>query len=171
MKAIGLLLKTVRSITFRFPRSGSRHDFRTERAPKLLTSFATTLIDRVILISISNPHSLGRDKAGEEIPAGRGKRENLSIKLSRDDGKTWPINKTLEPGPSAYSDLAVLPDGIVLCPDSIVGWASCLPSKSPKKRKQDAYATVENSQAGSLRHFINPKIHSGPCSNKGLIRA
>ena len=63
----------------------------------------------------SNPHSLGRDKHGVEIPAGRGKRQNLSIKLSRDDGKTWPLNKTLEPGPSAYSDLAVLPDGMVLC--------------------------------------------------------
>jgi len=63
----------------------------------------------------SNPHSLGRDKVGAEIPAGRGKRENLSIKLSRDDGKTWPLNKTLEGGPSAYSDLAVLPDGKVLC--------------------------------------------------------
>ena len=63
----------------------------------------------------SNPHSLGRDKLGKEIPAGRGKRENLSIKLSRDDGKTWPRNKTLERGPSAYSDLAVLPDGKVLC--------------------------------------------------------
>ena len=63
----------------------------------------------------SNPHSLGRDKQGVEIPAGRGKRQNLSIKLSRDDGKTWPLNKTLEPGPSAYSDLAVLPDGMVLC--------------------------------------------------------
>ena len=63
----------------------------------------------------SNPHSLGRDKEGKEIPAGRGKRENLSIKLSRDNGKTWPINKTLERGPSAYSDLVVLPDGIILC--------------------------------------------------------
>jgi sialidase-1 len=63
----------------------------------------------------SNPHTLGLDKEGNEIPAGRGKRENLSIKLSRDDGKTWPISKTLEPGPSAYSDLAVLPDGTVLC--------------------------------------------------------
>jgi len=63
----------------------------------------------------SNPHSLGLDKDGKEIPAGRGKRENLSIKLSRDDGKTWSVNKTLEAGPSAYSDLAVLPDGTVLC--------------------------------------------------------
>jgi sialidase-1 len=63
----------------------------------------------------SNPHTLGRDSAGKEIPAGRGKRENLSIKLSRDDGTTWPVSRTLDAGPSAYSDLAVLPDGTVLC--------------------------------------------------------
>ncbi|MFM1768645.1 MAG: hypothetical protein RJA22_1174 [Verrucomicrobiota bacterium] len=63
----------------------------------------------------SNPHRLARNAEGEEIPAGRGRRENLSIKLSRDDGRTWPVNKTLEAGPSAYSDLAVLPDGTVLC--------------------------------------------------------
>lgn len=63
----------------------------------------------------SNPHRLGLDARGEPVPAGRGKRENLSIKLSRDDGRTWPINKTLEAGPSAYSDLAVLPDGTILC--------------------------------------------------------
>jgi sialidase-1 len=63
----------------------------------------------------SNPYTLKLDKDGKEVPAGRGKRQNLSIKLSHDDGKTWPINKTLEAGPSAYSDLAVLPDGTVLC--------------------------------------------------------
>ena len=63
----------------------------------------------------SNPHSLSRDKTGHELQAGRGRRQNLSIKVSFDDGKTWPVNKTLEPGPSAYSDLAVLTDGTVLC--------------------------------------------------------
>jgi len=63
----------------------------------------------------SNPHTLKLEKDGKETPAGRGKRENLSIKLSRDDGKTWPSNKTLDAGPSAYSDLAVLPDGTVVC--------------------------------------------------------
>lgn len=63
----------------------------------------------------SNPHTLKLDADGKETPAGRGKRENLSIKLSRDDGKTWPVSKTLDAGPSAYSDLAVLPDGTVLC--------------------------------------------------------
>lgn len=63
----------------------------------------------------SNPHTLGLDTKKKEIPSGRGKRENLSIKLSRDDGKTWPLSKTLEAGPSAYSDLAVLSDGTILC--------------------------------------------------------
>ena len=63
----------------------------------------------------SNPHSVARDDSGIEIPSGRGDRRNLTIKLSRDDGKTWPISRVLEEGPSAYSDLAVLPDGTVLC--------------------------------------------------------
>ena len=57
----------------------------------------------------SNPHTQPTE------PGGKSARENLSIKLSRDDGKTWPVNKTLDAGPSAYSDLAVLPDGTVVC--------------------------------------------------------
>ncbi len=63
----------------------------------------------------SNPHRLARGEGGGEMPAGRGKRENLTIQLSRDDGRTWPAKRMLEPGPSAYSDLAVLADGTVLC--------------------------------------------------------
>ena len=43
------------------------------------------------------------------------KRENMTIRLSEDEGKTWPISKTLYQGPSAYSSLAVLPTGEVLC--------------------------------------------------------
>ena len=42
-------------------------------------------------------------------------RRNLTIHLSRDGGETWPVSRVLESGPSAYSDLAVLPDGNVLC--------------------------------------------------------
>ena len=64
----------------------------------------------------SNPHSLEFDPAtGQPLPGARGKRRNVSIKLSRDDGKTWPVNRTLEEGSSAYSDLAILPDETVLC--------------------------------------------------------
>jgi len=39
----------------------------------------------------------------------------VTIKISRDGGRTWPTGKLVQPGPSAYSDLAVLPDGVVLC--------------------------------------------------------
>lgn len=42
-------------------------------------------------------------------------RRNLTIHLSGDGGTTWPVRRVLEPGPSAYSDLAVLLDGQVLC--------------------------------------------------------
>ncbi len=42
-------------------------------------------------------------------------RLNVTVKLSADGGRTWPVSKVLQPGPSAYSDLAVLPDGTVLC--------------------------------------------------------
>lgn len=42
-------------------------------------------------------------------------RKRLTVKLSRDDGQTWPVSKILEPGPAGYSDLAVLADGTILC--------------------------------------------------------
>src|SRR5690606_25126335 len=43
------------------------------------------------------------------------KREKMTIRLSEDEGKTWPLAKILYEGPSAYSSLAVLPTGEVLC--------------------------------------------------------
>ncbi len=67
------------------------------------------------LVLFSNPHSVGTDASGKETPNSRGRRRNLAIKLSRDDGKTWPVSRTLEPGASAYSDLAMLPDGTFIC--------------------------------------------------------
>lgn len=42
-------------------------------------------------------------------------RRNLTVRLSLDEGKTWPISQTLHTGPSAYSCLAALPDGSVGC--------------------------------------------------------
>lgn len=42
-------------------------------------------------------------------------RHDVTIKLSRDGGLTWPTEKLLEDGPSAYSDLAVMPNGTILC--------------------------------------------------------
>lgn len=43
------------------------------------------------------------------------KRENMTVRLSQDDGKTWPKARVLHEGPAAYSCLAVLPDGTITC--------------------------------------------------------
>ena len=66
------------------------------------------------LILFSNPHNLERAK-GKAEPGGFRDRKNVSIKISRDEGQSWPVNKQLEDGPSAYSDLAVTKDGTILC--------------------------------------------------------
>ena len=42
-------------------------------------------------------------------------RVNLTVRLSYDEGKTWPVAKSLNPGPSAYSCLVVLPDLTIGC--------------------------------------------------------
>lgn len=42
-------------------------------------------------------------------------RQNLTLRLSYDEGKTWPVAKALEPGRSGYSDLAIGRDGTIYC--------------------------------------------------------
>lgn len=48
-------------------------------------------------------------------PASAEQRVNLTLRASFDDGQTWPVAQVLHPGPSAYSDLAVLPNGDIAC--------------------------------------------------------
>jgi sialidase-1 len=66
------------------------------------------------VLIFANPHNLERAAGGAEPGRSRDRR-NLVIKMSRDDGKTWPVSRVLDPGVAAYSDLAVLPDGTILC--------------------------------------------------------
>ncbi|MDA9764667.1 glycoside hydrolase [Opitutales bacterium] len=58
------------------------------------------------VLLFSNPHTTKRKHSA---------RHDVTIKLSHDGGLTWPVQKKLENGPSAYSDLAVMPDGTILC--------------------------------------------------------
>lgn len=43
------------------------------------------------------------------------KREKMTVRLSYDECKTWPVMKELHAGPAAYSCLAMLPDATVAC--------------------------------------------------------
>ena len=55
-------------------------------------------------ILFANPHNFENTE-----------RKNLTVKLSDDEGDTWTVAKSLEPGLSGYSDLAVGPDGTLYC--------------------------------------------------------
>ena len=46
-------------------------------------------------------------------PASTTQREHLTVRASFDEGRTWPIARLLDPHPSAYSCLAVLPDASI----------------------------------------------------------
>ena len=48
-------------------------------------------------------------------PAKADSRANMTVRLSYDEARSWPVAKTLWTGPAAYSCLAVLPDGQILC--------------------------------------------------------
>lgn len=65
-------------------------------------------------ILFANPDNLENDlvKPGGNLAHDR---KRLTVKMSYDECRTWPASKVLEQGPSGYSDLAMLPDGTVLC--------------------------------------------------------
>ncbi|MBZ0256389.1 glycoside hydrolase [bacterium] len=44
-----------------------------------------------------------------------GARQNLVVKLSGDEGKTWPVAKVLDAGLAAYSDIVAGPDKTIYC--------------------------------------------------------
>lgn len=48
-------------------------------------------------------------------PASQESRIKMTVRASFDEGETWPVQKTLYGGPSAYSDLAVLGNGDIAC--------------------------------------------------------
>ncbi|MBN2138714.1 MAG: exo-alpha-sialidase [Sedimentisphaerales bacterium] len=44
-----------------------------------------------------------------------GNRKQMTVRLSLDEGKTWPVSRVLYAGPSAYSSLAILPNNDIAC--------------------------------------------------------
>ncbi len=66
------------------------------------------------LILFSNPHNLDKEK-GKAEPGQSRDRKNVSVKISRDEGQTWQVNKLVENGPSMYSDIAVTHSGAIHC--------------------------------------------------------
>ena len=99
------------------------------RARQIATSndggitFSAQHIDHQLIEPIcqASIHRYPADISGENglilfaNPASEEKRINMTLRASLDDGKNWIDRITLHAGPSAYSDLAMGPDGRVLC--------------------------------------------------------
>lgn len=92
--------------------------------------FVNDLAEPVCMAGIERLSPLGRpgrgrlvysycDNASEvdpNFPAARNFfRKNLTIALSYDDGRNWPVKRVLEPGFAGYSDITVAPDGTLFC--------------------------------------------------------
>lgn len=83
-------------------------------------SFDPTLIEPICQASLIR--HVGHATAGDSPsallfsnPASKTARVDLTVRLSYDSGKTWPVSRLLNPGRSAYSNLAILPDGTIGC--------------------------------------------------------
>lgn len=77
-----------------------------------------TLIEPICQGSILGCNFDGRP--GSELllfanPASQSERVNLTLRASLDEGESWTSQIGLHAGPSAYSDLAMAPDGRILC--------------------------------------------------------
>ncbi|MEO8128312.1 MAG: sialidase family protein, partial [Bryobacteraceae bacterium] len=71
-------------------------------------------------ILFANPDNLyssesKREVVGASTWTAHADRKNLTIKMSYDEGATWPVSKVLVPGMSGYSDLAVAADKSIYC--------------------------------------------------------
>ena len=67
-------------------------------------AIAASRPDKENILLFSNPDSEGTPYSGHQ---GWGLRRNLTVRASRDEGKTWPTQRVLDSDPSGYSDLAV----------------------------------------------------------------
>jgi sialidase-1 len=79
--------------------------------------FDETLIEPVCQASLLRctwPHNDEKSRLLFSNPASL-KRENLTVRVSYDEGLTWPISKLIYDGPAAYSCLAILPDKSIAC--------------------------------------------------------
>ena len=75
-----------------------------------------SLIEPVCQASLLTYSLPGKRKPGIMLftnPASENSRVNMTLRISYDEGATWPVSKVLHEGPSAYSDIVRLRSGDV----------------------------------------------------------
>jgi len=66
------------------------------------------------LLRYTDPKTDGKSRILFANPAST-ERKNMTVRLSYDDCRTWPVARVLNPGKSVYSDLAAASDKSILC--------------------------------------------------------
>jgi len=81
------------------------------------TQFDSTLIEPICQASFirHNSDAFRKSPLLFSNPASTQSRHRMTIRMSFDQGKTWPADKTIHEGPAAYSCLTVLPDRSIGC--------------------------------------------------------
>lgn len=64
------------------------------------------------LIRSTTLEANGRSRLLFSNPAST-RRERMTVRMSEDEGATWPVSRVVHDGPAAYSSLVVLPDGSI----------------------------------------------------------
>lgn len=80
--------------------------------------FDDTLVEPICQASIRRFSWPGKGRENAILfsnPASDTARVNMTVRMSLDDGVSWPLQQILNPGPSAYSDLAVFGKGRIAC--------------------------------------------------------
>lgn len=67
-----------------------------------------------LLVYTATADGYEKDRLLHTVPYSNS-RNNVSLCLSYDEGKSFPVRKTICPGASAYSSLTILPDGSIGC--------------------------------------------------------
>lgn len=66
------------------------------------------------LLRFTDRKTHGKNRVLFSNPAST-ERKNMTIRLSYDECRTWPVSRVLNPGKSVYSELAIAPDMTILC--------------------------------------------------------
>jgi len=71
---------------------------------------------RILFVNPDSLHSKRLQGSVEGKSRTNADRQNLTLKLSYDEAKTWPVKKALDPGVAGYADLTVNPNsGDIFC--------------------------------------------------------
>ncbi len=65
------------------------------------------------MVRLSSERETGKSRVLFSNPANRTARIGMTVRLSYDDCRTWPVCRLIHGGPSAYSDLCIAADGSI----------------------------------------------------------